>query len=138
MQKLFRPAFLVATLAGVATLAAFTVTITPPTLAPENPSAAGDIKAVSYTHLDVYKRQALMRAVGFVGTEHVSVYIQLVQIGPVVRGVRHAIDHEPGIYLPHPLRYFVDGIEGTNNVGTLRDSYQYCFGVQQFFQIAQF
>lgn len=44
MQKLFRPAFLVATLAGVATLAAFTVTITPPTLAPENPSAAGDIK----------------------------------------------------------------------------------------------
>ena len=44
MQKLFRPAFLVATLAGVATLAAFTATITPPTLAPENPSAAGDIK----------------------------------------------------------------------------------------------
>lgn len=44
MQKLFRPAFLVATLAGVATLAAFTATIMPPTLAPENPSAAGDIK----------------------------------------------------------------------------------------------
>ena len=44
MQKLARPAFLIAALAGVATLAAFTATLPPSTLTHETPKVAEEIK----------------------------------------------------------------------------------------------